>query len=525
MIYLGIDFGTIWTKAALYDSEKKTLSPVYFSKYSDSSYVLDVSKYALPTAVFYSADLSGYMVGREAVNARLSHPDLFFHKFKPALSGNNEYADEKLNITYRDLVTEILKYVKQKAEDILGDGNIDRCVITVPADTSRNDNRWNIMSAAARCAGLPDFRFMAEPVAAGYYAISERIKECAVRDNSLFLVYDFGGGTFDCSLLAYRDKQIRVIADKGSGRSQLLGGIYIDDKIRKDLRQRSEVLAILEKKDDKKSRQSLYKWLNETPIEAKHSLSEEDSYDQMGYVLTRSDFETMIAPIINDTVTFTKMFVDGCKGLWPGASLETLDSIVLAGGSSMIPLVEKKLNELKESKAEYEFEIVKCPALDNNVFNGMVNAVSAGAALCDSLTPEPAELVKMAEAHSAEGEYEIAAALYQQADTPGAKYRLGMLYYLGQLGVKRDYIRAIRQFTDSYKDYDDSRIMLGLMYFNGEGVLKNDETAKQYVFPVMGKKGASEWNKDRAQKLLDAIEGTAAQKDLEYIYSTGFLSP
>src|ERR1700690_2793052 len=228
----------------------------------------------------------------------------------------------------------ILRQLKRNAERFFG-GPVTKAVITVPAYF--NDAQRQPTKDAGRIAGLDVLRLVNEPTAAALaYGLDKR-------KNGIVAVYDFGGGTFDISILKLHDGIFEVVATNGDTH---LGGDDIDnlliaialDDIRGDLgldvRRNGEAVQQIRK----------------AVIEAKIALSSEPSVkldvELLGgkryqREITREGFEQMIQPVIDRTIGPTKQALKDA-GLKPAQ----IDEVVLVGGSTRIPKVRRLVQDL-----------------------------------------------------------------------------------------------------------------------------------------------------------------------------------
>lgn len=131
------------------------------------------------------------------------------------LLGGKQYSPEQIS-------AEILKKLKRDAEEKLGD-EVTHAVITVPAYFT--EKQKNATKIAAQLAGLKVQKLLAEPTAA---AIAYGVDNLKVGDSKTVLIYDFGGGTFDLSVLNIVDGQYM---EAGTGGDRWLGGDDIDKKL------------------------------------------------------------------------------------------------------------------------------------------------------------------------------------------------------------------------------------------------------------------------------------------------------
>ncbi|MGA8763231.1 MAG: Fe-S protein assembly chaperone HscA [Candidatus Sulfotelmatobacter sp.] len=228
----------------------------------------------------------------------------------------------------------ILRQLKRNAERFFGEP-VTKAVITVPAYF--NDAQRQATKDAGRIAGLEVLRLVNEPTAASLaYGLDKK-------QNGIVAVYDFGGGTFDISILKLHDGIFEVIATNGDTH---LGGDDIDnllitialDDIRGDmdldLRRNAEAVQTIRK----------------AVIEAKIALSSQRTIkldiDLPGgrryqREITQQDFDQLIQPVIDRTVGSCKQALKDA-GLKP----EQIDEVVLVGGSTRIPKVRALVKEL-----------------------------------------------------------------------------------------------------------------------------------------------------------------------------------
>jgi len=233
----------------------------------------------------------------------------------------------------------VLRKAKSVAEAALGT-TVDRAVITVPANF--NDLQRAATKVAGRVAGLEVMRILNEPTAAalayGYgRSSSERVA-----------VYDFGGGTFDVTLLDLSNNVFEVLATAGN---TFLGGDDLDLAIAERM---SEVL-LAQHRLDARSDAQLFERLRAAAETVKHQLSSDNevrmTVKDVGhgvggkpvhfeFSMTRGEIERLAAPIVDRTF-------DVCREALGIARLTAndFDQVLLVGGSTRIPLVRKRVEE------------------------------------------------------------------------------------------------------------------------------------------------------------------------------------
>jgi molecular chaperone DnaK len=233
----------------------------------------------------------------------------------------------------------VLQKLKQAAEDYLGQP-VSKAVITVPAYF--NDAQRQATKDAGRIAGLDVLRIVNEPTAAALaYGLDKKKDETIA-------VYDFGGGTFDISILEVGEGVVEVKATNGDTH---LGGDNLDqrviDWIVTEFRKQEGI-------DLSKDRMALQR-LKEAAEKAKMELStviETDvslpfiSADQTGpkhlsMKLTRAKFESLVEDLLQKTVGPCRQAIADA-----GVSAQKIDEVVLVGGSTRIPRVQQIVKEL-----------------------------------------------------------------------------------------------------------------------------------------------------------------------------------
>jgi Fe-S protein assembly chaperone HscA len=231
----------------------------------------------------------------------------------------------------------ILRELKRRAEEHFAAGGeidpeVDRAVITVPAYF--NDAQRTATRDAGRIAGLDVLRIINEPTAASLaYGLDKR-------HAGVIAVYDFGGGTFDISILRVEDGVFQVLSTNGDTH---LGGDDIDVLLT------GRVLDELAGRGIMVEEPSAVQAIRKAVIQAKHELSERDDAEIVvespvyRRVLTRPDFEALIAPIVDRTLA-------PCRQALADAGLEPsqVEEVVMVGGSTRVPLVRQRVGELFE---------------------------------------------------------------------------------------------------------------------------------------------------------------------------------
>lgn len=258
------------------------------------------------------------------------------------LLNGKEYTPEQIS-------AEILRSLKNDASNKLGD--VEFAVITVPAYF--NEKQKTATKKAAKLAGLKVLQLLAEPTAA---ALSYGFENLDKDEDKTLLIYDFGGGTFDLSILTVAGGQF---VETGAGGDRWLGGDDIDvilsDYVKGQIENNNNLNLqdLLAEKTDKEVKEftaglkadveNAKKTLSQSTsatIFVSNYLENEDGDPIDDIVITRDTFESLIRPLIQRTIDLIEELLAKTS-----ISADDLSNILLVGGSSCIPLVKRMLVE------------------------------------------------------------------------------------------------------------------------------------------------------------------------------------
>lgn len=232
----------------------------------------------------------------------------------------------------------VLAKLKKVAEDYLGEP-VTEAVITVPAYF--NDSQRQATKDAGRIAGLDVKRIINEPTAAALAYGLDKKKEQKI------VIYDFGGGTFDISILEVGDNVVEVKSTNGDTH---LGGDNFDIRILEWLIAEFKKDQGIDLKNDKMALQRLKEGAEKAKIELSTAQETEINLPfitadatgpkHLAMKLTRSKFEQMVDDLI-------KRSVEPCKKALADSGLKSseIDEIVLVGGSTRIPAIQKAVKD------------------------------------------------------------------------------------------------------------------------------------------------------------------------------------
>jgi molecular chaperone DnaK len=324
LIDLGIDLGTTFSLASYVTSQGvSALVP-------DSH---EPTEFSTPSVVHIGSQDA--LVGNTIEQMLLDEPALSVARFFKLRLGEREVA-------YRDaqqrgwqpesLSALVLRKLLHDSRSALSE-DVGSTVIAVPAgfgDAQRRATR-----AAAVLAGISDVQLIEEPVAAAfYYGLTD-----AARDQTL-LVYDFGGGTFDATLLQASPTGVYAVATDGAP----VGGKNIDealvDLIAAEYRQQYRVTPF----EDPAAASQVLRFARETKLAlGKPGASQVRrtlllAGRTLEFVITRAQFDRLVMPLVEQTLAAVERTLSAGGLGWP-----LVDRVLLTGGSSLLPLVSEQM--------------------------------------------------------------------------------------------------------------------------------------------------------------------------------------
>jgi len=307
--FIGIDLGTTYSAVATIDQSGR---PVIVHN-SDGQNIT-------PSCVALSSE--GIMdVGEEARKAWGIRPDDSAARFKREMGTNKEFTINGEIYTPTSLSAFILKkLVQDTAREI---GSIGEAVVTIPANFSSEAREATMQ--AAKSAGLNIKYIINEPTAAALYYAFKNGEDL----HGNYAVFDMGGGTFDISIIKVDGQNVDVLASNGVAK---LGGDDFDKEFRDLVYKKYESMTNEKLDDDDYT-------INEAE-EDKKSLSKRKSVtikvNKKLIEITRSDFEEAISTMIAQAEMLCESTIEEA-----GLSAMKIQSVLLAGGSTRIPMVQE----------------------------------------------------------------------------------------------------------------------------------------------------------------------------------------
>src|ERR1700681_2962456 len=258
------------------------------------------------------------------------------------VSGENSDARVEINgkrYSPPEISAMILNKLKEAAEAYLGE-KVTKAVITVPAYF--NDAQRQATKDAGQIAGLEVMRIINEPTAAALaYGLDKK-------KNETIAVYDFGGGTFDISILEVGDGVVEVKSTNGDTH---LGGDNLDqrviDWITAEFRKSDGIdlgkdrMALQRLREAAEKAKMELSTVMETDINLPFITADQSGPKHLQMKLTRARFEQLVEDLLQRTVGPTKQALTDA-----GLALSKIDEVVLVGGSTRIPRVQAIVKEL-----------------------------------------------------------------------------------------------------------------------------------------------------------------------------------
>lgn len=321
MAIIGIDLGTTNSLVSVFKDGKIQLIPNSFGEY-------------LTPSVVGFGEGDEVFVGKIAKEMLVTNPTRTFKEFKRNMGTSFTYSVGDKSYRAEELSAFVLKRLKEDAEKYLGE-EVEEAVISVPAYF--NDDKRCATKNAGTLAGLHVERLINEPSAV---ALKHHINE---EDAQTFMIFDFGGGTLDVSLVDAFDNMVEIVAVAGDNN---LGGKDFNEKIADEFYSQNNLSKyLLTAKEQgvvlKEAEEAKKELSSKNKVERKFYLSGAEFTlritNQQLIHISKELFQRISRPVekvLNDSNT----------------SFEYIDKIILVGGSSKMPVVEKYIKSISDAE-------------------------------------------------------------------------------------------------------------------------------------------------------------------------------
>jgi len=344
---VGIDLGTSNSAAAVLEGGKPKIIP--------STEGTSLYGKSFPSVVAFTKD-DQMLVGETAKRQAVSNPEGTIMAAKRKIGSDHKYEVHGKSYTPQQISAFILQKIKKDAEAFLGD-KVEQVVITVPAYF--DDAQRQATKDAGKIAGLDVIRLVNEPTAAALsYGLNKKDKDMKI------LVFDFGGGTLDVTIMDLGDGVFEVKSTHGDTQ---LGGTDMDEVLIKHIVDEFKKESGVDLNQDDLAMQRIREAAEKAKIELSTTLETDinqpyiTSTDQgpkhLTMKLTRSQLERLVDDIVQKCKSPMEQALKDAK-----LKKEEVDKIILVGGPTRMPIVKKFVEDYFGKPAEGGVDPMECVA-------------------------------------------------------------------------------------------------------------------------------------------------------------------
>lgn len=349
---LGIDLGTTNSAAAIYEGGHATVIP--------SAEGPTMAGKMFPSVVAFTKD-GQLLVGEPAKRQATTNPEGTVFEIKRKMGSNYKASIYGKEYTPQQISAFILQKIKKDAETYLG-GTINQAVITVPAHF--DDNQRQATKDAGEIAGFKVMRIINEPTAACLaYGIDKLEQEMKI------LVFSFGGGTHDVTLMDFGKGVFQVLSTSGDTQ---LGGTdvdkavmgYIQDEYKRQtgVDVSNDRMAMARLKDAAEKAKIELSTLMSTDIDLPFLTADASGPKHLHLTLTRTKLESLAQPVVDRTKPTLLKALEDAK-LTP----QQVDKIILMGGMTRMPLVQRFVEQILRKTPERGLDPMECVAIGASI--------------------------------------------------------------------------------------------------------------------------------------------------------------
>ncbi|MBW2980363.1 molecular chaperone DnaK [Candidatus Woesearchaeota archaeon] len=344
---IGIDLGTSNSAAAVLVGGKPTIIP---SAEGTTAYGK-----AFPSVVAFTKEHQ-MLVGEPARRQAVSNPKGTITAAKRKMGTKHAYKINSKDYTPQQISAFILQKIRHDAEEFVGE-KIEKAVITVPAYF--DDDQRQATKDAGTIAGLNVVRIVNEPTAASMaYGLDKMDKEIKI------LVFDFGGGTLDVTVMDFSEGVFEVKSTSGDTQ---LGGTDMDNVLMNHIMDEFKKKEGIDLSEDDTAMQRLREAAEKAKIELSTTMETEinlpfiiankDGPKHLQMKLARSKVEQLVEPIIEKCRHPTEQALKDAK-----LDTKDIDKVILVGGPTRMPIVRKFVEDFVGKKSERGVDPMECVA-------------------------------------------------------------------------------------------------------------------------------------------------------------------
>jgi molecular chaperone DnaK len=345
---IGIDLGTTNSAAAVMMGGKPTVIP--------SAEGPTVAGKMFPSVVAFTEE-GQLLVGEPARRQAITNPEGTIREVKRHMGTDRTITLQGKEYTPQQISAYILQKILRDTEDYLGE-KVKKAVITVPAHF--NDNQRQATIDAGEIAGLKVTRIVNEPTAAALaYGIDKTDEELKI------LVFSFGGGTNDTTIMDFGGGVFEVLSTSGDTQT---GGADVDkaimdylvEEFRKntgiDLTNDMKAMARLKEAAEKAKIE--LSTLLQTDIDLPYIAMNDEGPQNLHITMTRAKLEQIAAPIVEKIKKPIRNTIQDA-----GLKMGDIDKLILFGGMTKMPLVQRTVEEVVGRKMERGVDPMECVAI------------------------------------------------------------------------------------------------------------------------------------------------------------------
>ena len=345
---LGIDLGTTNSAAAIFEGGRATVIP--------SAEGPTMAGKMFPSVVAFTKD-GQLLIGEPAKRQATANPEGTIYEVKRKMGTDYKVSIQGKEYSPQQISAFILQKIKKDAETYLGT-TISKGVITVPAHF--NDNQRQATKDAGEIAGFEVMRIINEPTAACLaYGVDKLEKEMKI------LVFSFGGGTHDVTVMDFGKGVFQVLSTSGDTQ---IGGTDLDQAVMNYVVGEYERQTSVNLQDDRTAMARLKEasekakielsTLMATDIDLPFIYSDKTGPKHLHLTVTRAKLESLAQPIVQKTERAIVKALEDAK-LTP----RDIDKIILIGGMTRMPLVQKFVEQIMGKPAERGIDPMECVAI------------------------------------------------------------------------------------------------------------------------------------------------------------------
>ncbi len=354
---LGIDLGTTNSAAAIMEAGRPVIVP--------SAEGPTIAGKMFPSVVAFTKD-GQLLVGEPAKRQAVTNPEGTVFEIKRRMGTEYEVKLQGKEYTPQQISAFILQKIKRDAETFLGE-KLKKCVITVPAHF--NDNQRQATKDAGEIAGFEISRIINEPTAASLaYGLDKLEKEMKI------LVFSFGGGTNDTTIMDFGDGVFEVLGTSGDTQ---LGGTDLDNAVVNHLIEEfknqtsidlsNDPMAMRRLKESGEKAKIELSTLLTTDIDLPFIASDSSGPKHLHTTLTRAKLEQLTRPIVERIRAPIMSTLKDAK-----LNPKDIDKIILIGGQTRMPMVRKFMEEIMGKPAERGVDPMECVAVGAAIQGGVL---------------------------------------------------------------------------------------------------------------------------------------------------------